>query len=115
MNHWSAEETAFRCQRLSVRLEQLAQTFEEMAVLSQDETQAEAVLARLRLSKGYLELTAIDLDVETAYELAQMQRQLSRWHLHWDTTWADYESRVALFNLTQTWAAQIRAVAGVLV
>ncbi|MBE9011382.1 hypothetical protein IQ250_14310 [Pseudanabaenaceae cyanobacterium LEGE 13415] len=115
MNHWSAEETAFRCQRLSVRLEQLAQTFEDMAVLSQDETQVEAVLARLQISKGYLELTAIDLDVETAYELAQMQRQLSRWHLHWENTWANQDSRVALSDLTQTWAAQIRAMAGVFV
>lgn len=76
MNHWSAEETAFRCQRLSVRLEQLAQTFEEMAGLSQNETQAEAVLARLRLSKRYLELTAIDLDVETG----EVQSHLSSRH-----------------------------------
>lgn len=114
MNNWSAEETAFRCQRLSIRLEQLAQTFEEMAALSRDEGNAEAVLV-LRAGKGYLELTALDLDMENAFEFAQMQRQLSRWHLHWEEIWTTDDSRLALSTLMQTWVTQIRSIAGVLV
>ena len=115
MNNWTEEETAFRCQRLSTRLEQLAQSFEQMAWLSQDETEIEAVLAMLRANKSRLELTALDLDVDSAFELAQMQRQLSRWHLNWESTWTNGDTRLALSDLVQTWATQIRAIAGILV
>jgi len=43
MNNWSPEELAFRCKRLSVRLEILAQTFFQLATLSEAATHADAV------------------------------------------------------------------------
>lgn len=61
-----------------------------MAKLSQDVgNNADVVLLILQESKIFLELTAIDLEVDSAFELAQMQRQLSRWHLHWAEIWTD--------------------------
>ncbi|MCY7279234.1 MAG: hypothetical protein LH702_37245, partial [Phormidesmis sp. CAN_BIN44] len=64
MNNWTAEEVAFRCDRLSVRLERLAQNFSQLAALSLDGNNAEAALAIVRESKVFLELTAIDLAVD---------------------------------------------------
>jgi hypothetical protein len=58
MNNWSETERAFRWNRLSVRLERLAQNFLRMASLSLDITNADVVLAILRESKVFLELTA---------------------------------------------------------
>lgn len=115
MNNWTAEELAFRCERLSVRLERLAQNFLRMAVLSADIMNAEATLAIVRENKVFLELTAIDLDVDSAFELAQMQRQLSRWHIHWSETWANDSARLEISSLSQTWADRIQQMAGVLV
>lgn len=115
MNNWTGEELAFRCERLSVRLEKLAQNFLQMAILSVDVSNAEAALAIVRESKGFLELTAIDLDVDRAFELAQIQRQLSRWHIHWSEIWADDSGRLEISSLSQTWANLIREMAGVLV
>jgi hypothetical protein len=115
MNNWTVEETAFRCQRLSVRLEQLTQKFLRMGFLSVEGKDAETVLEILRESKVFLELTAIDLDVDSAFELAQIQRQLSRWQLHWLETWANDASRLEIVTLTQTWANRVREMAGVLV
>lgn len=115
MNHWTAEELAFRCDRLSIRLERLAQTFLRMASLSLNEGNAEAVLAIVRESKVFLELTAIDLDVDSAFELAQMQRQLSRWHTRWVETWASDSDRLEILTLSQTWANRVREMAGILV
>src|SRR6476469_3991222 len=66
-------------------------------------------------SKLFLELTAIDLDVDSAFELAQMQRQLSRWHIHWLETWANDSGRLEISSLAQTWAKRIQQMAGVLV
>lgn len=115
MNNWSQEELAFRCERLSVRMERLTQNFLRLASLSSDETHAGEALAIVRQSKAFLELTAIDLEVDTAFELAQIQRQLSRWHVHWAEIWTTDAGRLEISTLTQAWATRMREMAGVLV
>lgn len=132
MNNWTAEELAFRCERLSMRLERLARNFLQMSLLCLNEVNeqategasgsnamscvnAEAVLALVRENKVFLELTALDLDVESAFELAQMQRQLSRWHIHWIEIWTSYSGRLEISTRAQTWANRVREMAGVLV
>jgi hypothetical protein len=114
MNNWDETELAFRCERLSARLERLAQNFLRMGVLSQDATNADTILSIVEESKSFLELTAIDLDVDSAFELAQMQRQLSRWHIHWAEIWTTETFR-EIPRLTESWANRVRELAGVLV
>ncbi|MGB3517546.1 MAG: hypothetical protein WBA43_13910 [Elainellaceae cyanobacterium] len=60
MNHWSPEDLTFRGQRLSLRLEKLAQTFSQLATLSEKATAAHEALATIRQAKAWLELTAMD-------------------------------------------------------
>ncbi len=115
MNNWTVEQITFRCERLSVSLERLAQNFLQIASLSLDEVNGKELLGIIRESKVFLELIAIDLDVDSAFELAQIQRQLSRWHIHWWSTWASDSSRLEISTLSQTWANRIREMAGVLV
>jgi hypothetical protein len=115
MNNWTVEETTFRCQRLSIRLERLSQNFLQMGSLSAEGKDAESVLEILRECKVFLELTAIDIDVDSAFELAQIQRQLSRWQIHWLETWGSDGSRLEISALAQTWANRIQEMAGVLV
>jgi hypothetical protein len=115
MNDWNESEVAFRCQRLSVRLERLAQNFLQMGASSKEGADAESVLAIVRECKAFLELTAIDLDVDSAYELAQIQRQLSRWHLSWQDTWQREADRREISNLSVMWANRIQEMAVILV
>jgi hypothetical protein len=115
MNNWTVVEVEFRCQRLSIRMERLAQNFLQIGSLSLAGVDAEAVLEIIRESKVFLELTSIDLDVESAFELAQIQRQLSRWHIHWLETWASDFSRNEISDLAQIWANRIREMAGVFI
>ncbi len=115
MNSWTTEELAFRCERLSVRMERLAQNFLRLAALSPDEANADLVLAIVRESKVFLELTALDLEVDTAFELAQMQRQLSRWHMHWTEVWSNDSERLQISTLAQAWSSRMNEMAGVLV
>jgi hypothetical protein len=113
MNNWTAEEIAFRCDRLPVRIDRLATNLLRLGSLSSNGTDADSTLAVLRESKVFIELTAIDLDVDSAFELAQIQRQLSRWHIHWAETWVGTSSRNEISTLTQTWANRLREMSGV--
>lgn len=115
MNNWNEEEIQFRCERLSIRLERLTQNFMKMASLSLDITNIEAVYVILRQSKVFLELTAIDLDIDSAFELAQMQLQLSQWHIQWSEIWASDSGRLEISTLTQAWSTRIQEMAGILV
>ncbi len=115
MNDWNDSEIAFRCERLSVRMERLSQNFLLIATLSVEGVKGANVLEILRESKVFLELSAIDLDVDRAFELAQIQRQLSRWHIHWQQTWTDDASRLEIATLARAWSARIQELAGILV
>ncbi|PSB41857.1 hypothetical protein [Chamaesiphon polymorphus] len=115
MNNFTNTEMAFRCERLSVRIERLVENFLRMGALSLAGVEAETVLAIVRESKVFLELTALDLDVERAFELAQIQRQLSRWHIHWSEVWTNDVSRLEISTLANIWAQQLREMAGILV
>jgi hypothetical protein len=115
MNNWTEAEIVFRCQRLSVRMERLARNLSRLGSLSVQGIDEETVLATLRESKSFLELTAIDLDVNSAFELAQMQRQLSRWHIYWDETWTSEANRQEISDLCLNWANKIQEMSVVMV
>lgn len=105
----------FRCDRLSLRMEQLAQNFLRMGAMSLEGVDAETVRSIVKETKIFIELTAIDLDIDSAFELAQIQRQLSRWDVHWLEIWTSDTSRIEISTLSQTWANRIREMAGVFV
>jgi hypothetical protein len=115
MNNWTKTEIAFRCQRLSVRMERLAQHLNHLGSLSVQGIDEETVLSILRESKSFLKLTAIDLDIDSTFELSQMQRQLSRWHLHWDETWNSNTNRQEISTFCLNWANRIQEISVVLV
>jgi hypothetical protein len=115
MNNLSDLEMAFRCDRLSVRMERLVDNFHRMEVLSLDGVDTETMLTIVRETKVFLELTALDLDVDRAFELAQIQRQLSRWHIHWIEVWTNDASRLEISTLANTWAQQLQEMAVILV
>ena len=115
MNNWTMAETTFRCNRLSVRMERLAQNFSRIGSVALDGVEPETGLEIVRESKVFIELTAIDLDVDSAFELAQIQRQLSRWHVYWLETWTSEASRIEVSTLSQAWANRIREMAGIFV
>jgi hypothetical protein len=110
MNNWNDEEIAFRCNPLSLRIEQLTQNFLRLASLSLDETAAESVLAIIRESKAFIELIAVDLDIDRAFELAQIQRQLSRWHVYWPEIWKNEVDRHEISTLSQIWANWLQEI-----
>jgi hypothetical protein len=54
-----------------------------------------------------------DLDIDSAFELAQIQRQLSQWHVYWPQAWSHAESRQEMLILCQSWVDRLHEMAGV--
>jgi hypothetical protein len=115
MNNWTAEEIAFRCDRLPTRIERLTQNLSRIGSLSKDGLEPETVLAIIRESKAFIELTAIDLDINSAFELAQIQRQLSQWHIHWTEIWTNQNDRNEIFTQSQLWVNRLQEMSGAFV
>jgi hypothetical protein len=115
MNNWSEAELKFRCERLAVRLERLAENFLQITDLCGRGNDGEAVLVLVQTSCSFLELTAIDLDFDNGYALAQMQRQFSQWQWHWKAVWEDQAKRLEMATIVEGWVESVRRMAGVLV
>jgi hypothetical protein len=60
MNNWTTKELAFRCDRLSLRMERLAQNFLRMGSMSLDGVDAETVRAIVKESKIFVENRSLD-------------------------------------------------------
>jgi hypothetical protein len=100
-------EMEFRLNRLSVRLERLARHFGQLgAIVSSGEDSARG-LVLLQDCKLFIEWTGVDLDVDRAYELLQMQRQLVQWQRNWDELWRSNLERSVIDQVLQAWAVNI--------
>ena len=113
-NHLTVE-IEFRLNRLSVRLEQLATHFALLGAIVQSGEDSARGLIVLQDCKLFIEWTGIDLDVDRAYALLQIQRQLVQWQRNWDELWRSDLERLSIDRQLQPWAVNVREMLLVLV
>jgi hypothetical protein len=107
-------EIEFRMNRLSVRLEQLAAHFEELAQLLAQGGDSGNCLKYVQECKFFIEWTGIDLDVDNAYELMQMQRQLVQWQRNWDELFGKPVEAVRMAEQLRLWGESAQSMTTVL-
>jgi hypothetical protein len=95
------------------RLYRLGKHFEQLASEVRSGEQIGLSLKTLQECKLFIEWTGIDLEVDRAYELLQMQRQLVQWQRNWTTLWQSMEERSQVDRQLQVWAQQIEEMSGV--
>jgi hypothetical protein len=110
----SRVEIEFRMNRLSVRLERLAAHFEELAQLLARGGDSGNCLKYVQECKFFIEWTGIDLDVDNAYELVQMQRQLVQWQRHWDELFGQPVETAQISQQLRLWSESARSMTTVL-
>jgi hypothetical protein len=64
--------------------------------------------------KFFIEWTGIELDVDNAYELLQMQRQLVKWQRHWDALFSQPVETAQISQQLRLWSASARSIITVL-
>jgi hypothetical protein len=106
-------EIDFRLNRLSVRLDRLGQHFEHLASEVQSGEDLGLSLKTLQECKLFIEWTGIDLEVDRAYALLQMQRQLVQWQRNWSGIWMSVEERSQVESQLRIWVQQLQAMSGV--
>jgi hypothetical protein len=110
----SAIEIEFRMNRLSVRLERLAAHFEELAQLLAQGGDLGNCLKYMQECKFFIEWTGIDLDVDSAYELVQMQRQLVQWQRNWEKVFGSPAECTEISQQLRLWGESTLAMTTVL-
>jgi hypothetical protein len=106
-------EIDFRLNRLSIRLDRLGKHFEQLASEVRSGEEIGLSLKTLQECKLFIEWTGIDLEVDRAYELLQMQRQLVQWQRNWSVLWQSVEERSQVDRQLQVWVQQIKEMSGV--
>jgi hypothetical protein len=107
-------EIEFRMNRLSARLERLAAHFEELAELLEQGGDLGSCLKSVQECKFFIEWTGIDLDVDNAYELLQMQRQLVQWQRNWDDRLGQPGEVILMSEQLRLWGESARSMTTVL-
>jgi hypothetical protein len=67
----------------------------------------------LQECKLFIEWMGIDLEVDRAYELLQMQRQLVQWRHNWSVLWQSVDERSQVDRQLQIWVQQIKEMSGI--
>ena len=98
----------------STRLGGIAANLARVNSFSQYHEGRTAVESLLDETAHFIDWAGPELDIETAIELAGLQRQLVRWHRHLDDVWSDPTLRHDLANSARAWSDRILELSGLL-
>jgi hypothetical protein len=95
-------------------LTQLGRLVENLAhinALAQAGIEEQCAQDLIRESQFFIEWVVPNLNLDTSLELAtelvELQRQLSRWKLHWATLWSDPGDRLQVAKYAQEWGDRV--------
>lgn len=89
------------------RLGNLASNLNRIATYSIGSFSKEGIFELIRESQHFAEWTAADAPLELTLNLVEMQRQLARWKVHWDTTWDDPAQKSRMQADAKAWSDKL--------
>ncbi len=101
------EQETFVQDSISVRLEKLATNLARISQLFSDSTHEDVVKSLIRETMYFLEWIAPDIDIDNAFELANLGRFLTRWLFNWEQAWNDTEAKNQIIQELGTWSDSV--------
>ena len=89
------------------RLGNLASNLNRIATYSDGSFGKEGIFELIRESQHFAEWAAADAPLELILNLVEMQRQLARWKIHWNTTWDDPAQKLRMQTDAKTWSDKL--------
>jgi hypothetical protein len=105
-NLTSLQET-FVKDNVDVRLRNLSAHLKLIQSLSKDSSQIQVVNKLITESRYFTEWIAPDIDIDNAFELANLGRFLTRWLFHWEHIWHDTAAKNQIIQELDTWSESI--------
>jgi hypothetical protein len=102
----------------STQIERLAANLVQIKALAQTGTEEQFAQELIRESQFLIEWAVpslnLDTKLELATELVELQRQLSRWKLHWSTLWSNSNDRLQIAKHAKEWSDRLLNFSGLL-
>jgi hypothetical protein len=114
MKDWTQIRERYLRDDLPVRLGGLAANLSRIKSFSANEASREVVESLIDESKMFIEWTAAQTEINTAEKLVELQIQLARWQLQWQTIWPDVLKRNQVAEQSSVWSKQILEMSGLL-
>jgi hypothetical protein len=103
------EERRERYLRFSMerRVGNLATNVNRLGIYLNTDHSSEDTVYLLRETQYLLDWTSLELNFESKVELLELQRQLSRWKLNWDSIWTNELERQKVQIQARAWAEKL--------
>ena len=99
---------------IPIRLGGIAANLSRVKSFSENVENSDAVFQLLEESKYFIEWTGRELDIDSAFRLCAMQRQMAVWQLNWTSVWDDQSSRKRVAADSAKWSMEIIKDSGLL-
>lgn len=114
MKDWTKKRERYLQDDLPKRLGNLAVNLARIKSLSDKAVNCALVESLVEESKFFIEWTAIDIEVDKAAELVELQIQLASWQLIWAEIWANSTERTNVSKQAHTWSEYVLDMSGLL-
>lgn len=114
MKDWTQKQQRFQRDNIPTRLGNLASNLAHIKSFSNDPAHGDLVVSLVEESKFFIEWTAPEMDIDTAAELVDLQRLLSRWQRHWSQIWTDTEARTQIAQQAKQASERVLEMSGLL-
>jgi hypothetical protein len=89
------------------RLGNLSTNLNRIALYSDQNADPEEIRYFIRETKYLTEWASIDASLEIQVQLAEIQRDLARWTIHWDSTWNDSRNLERMKSDSRAWSEKV--------
>ncbi|TBR56648.1 hypothetical protein B4U84_28825 [Westiellopsis prolifica IICB1] len=114
MTDWTKKQERFLQDDIPTRLGHLATNLARIKSFSDEQTHPDFAVSLIRESQYFIEWTAPQMDIDTAAELVDLGRTLSRWKLNWEKIWSDTTALSQVKAEVGSWSQRVLDMSGLL-
>lgn len=114
MKNWTIMRERYLRETLPNRLGELAANLARIKSFSSNVQNCDAVKSLIEESKFFIEWTAVDVGIDGAAELVELQVQLARWQLAWSSIWTTDTQRIKVTEQAKIWSERVLEMSGLL-
>lgn len=101
------EQETFVKDSIPIRLGKLANNLARIKSSYSDSIHEDVVKSLMRETMYFIEWIAPDIDIDNAFELANLGRFLTRWLFNWEQAWNDTKVKNQMIQELGTWSDSV--------